>query len=84
LSLCHTMHGQRYGTILSVAALKPTPIGRWDPKPWGTRQRWSPPKLGREAQSYRARGSTRAHPGREARFGAARHVAAPKPASVAR
>jgi hypothetical protein len=59
-----------------VAAPEPTSAGRWGSELRDTWQRWSSPQQGGEVWGSRTRGCVGAHLGRQARSGAAGHVAA--------
>jgi hypothetical protein len=65
-----------------VEAPEPTPAVRRGLEPWDMRQCQSPPWPRGEALRYRTCGSTRAHPGREARFRVVGHMVMSEPASV--
>jgi hypothetical protein len=62
----------------------PPHIGRRDSEPRGTWQHWSPLELGGRVRTCGTRGSTRAFPSCEVRFGAAESVVAPEPSRARR
>jgi hypothetical protein len=70
--------------MVHVEVQEPTSAGKRGPELRDTLQHWSSSQQGGKAWDRGTRGSARTHLGREARSGAAGHVAALEPTSAVR